>query len=83
MKIERNPTRPVRIGSVTIGNGHPIAVQSMTATKTQDIEATVELVNLLSDAGADVVRIAVDSKKDAAEQSTSGIDGTIPGHIKK
>ncbi|MCH2121155.1 MAG: (E)-4-hydroxy-3-methylbut-2-enyl-diphosphate synthase [Planctomycetota bacterium] len=66
MKIERNPTRPVRIGSVTIGNGHPIAVQSMTATKTQDIEATVELVNLLSDAGADVVRIAVDSKKDAA-----------------
>ena len=66
MKIERNPTRPVRIGSVTIGNGHPIAVQSMTATKTQDIEATVELVNLLSNAGADVVRIAVDSKKDAA-----------------
>ena len=38
MKIERNPTRPVRIGSVTIGNGHPIAVQSMTATKTQDID---------------------------------------------
>ena len=66
MKIERNPTRPVRIGSVTIGNGNPIAVQSMTATKTQDIDATVELVSLLADAGADVVRIAVDSKKDAA-----------------
>jgi (E)-4-hydroxy-3-methylbut-2-enyl-diphosphate synthase len=61
----RNPTRPVRIGSVTIGGGRPIAVQSMTATHTQDIDATVELVNLLHEAGADVVRIAVDNKKDA------------------
>ncbi len=65
MDINRNPTRAVRIGSVTIGGGHPIAVQSMTATHTQDIDATVWLVNLLHEAGADVVRIAVDSKKDA------------------
>lgn len=66
MKVVRNPTRSVRIGSLTIGNGHPIAVQSMTATKTQDIDATVELVRLLESAGADVVRIAVDNRKDAA-----------------
>src|SRR4051794_32180763 len=65
VELKRNPTRSVRIGSVTIGGGHPIAVQSMTATHTQDIDATVELVNLLDRAGADVVRIAVDSKKDA------------------
>ncbi|HEX5103824.1 MAG TPA: (E)-4-hydroxy-3-methylbut-2-enyl-diphosphate synthase [Pirellulaceae bacterium] len=65
MEIPRNPTRSVRIGSVTIGAGQPIAVQSMTATHTQDIDATVGLVNLLDAAGADVVRIAVDSKKDA------------------
>ena len=65
MSIQRNKTRSVKIGSVTIGEGNPIAVQSMTATKTQDIEATVNLVNLMGDAGADVVRIAVDSKKDA------------------
>src|SRR6476620_800875 len=65
MQLPRNPTRSVRIGSVTIGSGQPIAVQSMTATHTQDIEATVWLVNLLHDAGADIVRIAVDSKKDA------------------
>ena len=64
--IQRNPTRAVRIGTVTIGNGNPVAVQSMTATSTQDIDATVWLVNLMHDAGADVVRIAVDSKKDAA-----------------
>ncbi len=63
--IKRNPTRPVKIGSVTIGDGHPIAVQSMTATKTQDIDATVQLIQLMQDAGADVVRIAVDSNKDA------------------
>ncbi|MBL8890609.1 MAG: (E)-4-hydroxy-3-methylbut-2-enyl-diphosphate synthase [Planctomycetaceae bacterium] len=66
MNIQRNPTRSVRIGSVTIGSGHPIAVQSMTATSTQDIDATVWLVNLMHEAGADVVRIAVDSKKDAS-----------------
>lgn len=65
MDLPRNSTRPVRIGSVTIGGGQPIAVQSMTATHTQDIDATVWLVNLLTDAGADIVRIAVDSKKDA------------------
>ena len=65
MQIPRNPTRSVRIGSVTIGGGQPIAVQSMTATHTQDIDATVGLVDLLAEAGADVVRIAVDSKKDA------------------
>ncbi|HEV3340302.1 MAG TPA: flavodoxin-dependent (E)-4-hydroxy-3-methylbut-2-enyl-diphosphate synthase, partial [Pirellulales bacterium] len=65
MQITRNPTRPVRIGSVTIGNDHPVAVQSMTATHTQNIDATVAQVNALADAGADVIRIAVDSNKDA------------------
>ncbi|MGC1274277.1 MAG: (E)-4-hydroxy-3-methylbut-2-enyl-diphosphate synthase [Planctomycetaceae bacterium] len=65
VQLPRNPTRPVRAGSVTIGDGHRIAVQSMTATKTQDVEATVGQVNQLVEAGADLVRIAVDSKKDA------------------
>jgi len=65
LQLPRNPTRSVKIGSVTIGGGSPIAVQSMTATKTQDIDATVEQVNALQQAGADVVRIAVDSRKDA------------------
>jgi len=65
VNIQRNATRKVKIGSTTIGGDSPIAVQSMTATSTQDIDATVWLVNLMHDAGADVVRIAVDSKKDA------------------
>jgi (E)-4-hydroxy-3-methylbut-2-enyl-diphosphate synthase len=62
---ERNNTRPVRVGGVTLGAHNPIAVQSMTATKTQDVEATAAQIRLLQDAGADIVRIAVDSDKDA------------------
>ena len=60
----RNPTRAVRVGALTIGGGAPIAVQSMAATRTQDIEATTRQVQLLEAAGADLVRIAVDSRKD-------------------
>ncbi len=63
--ITRNPTRRVRIGSICIGDGSPIAVQSMTATHTRNIDATVRQVNDLVAAGADIVRIAVDSTKDA------------------
>ncbi len=63
--LRRNPSRAVRIGSVTIGEGHPVAVQSMTATKTPDVEATLRQIEQLVEAGADVVRVAVDSRKDA------------------
>jgi (E)-4-hydroxy-3-methylbut-2-enyl-diphosphate synthase len=65
MDLPRNPTRAVRVGTVIIGDNHPVAVQSMTATHTQDIEATVAQVNDLVDAGADVIRIAVDNPRDA------------------
>ena len=65
MDIKRNPTRPVRIGTVTIGDDNPIAVQSMTATHTKNVDATVQQVNDLHAAGADVVRVAVDSRQDA------------------
>ena len=66
VSIERNPPRAVQVGSITVGANNPIAAQSMTATHTQDVEATLEQVNALHAAGAGVVRIAVDSKKDAA-----------------
>jgi (E)-4-hydroxy-3-methylbut-2-enyl-diphosphate synthase len=65
LEVKRNPTRTVRIGTIEIGAGRPIAVQSMTATKTTDVEATVRQINALTDEGADVVRVAVDSKKEA------------------
>ncbi len=66
MKVTRNPTREVAIGRSAIGNGNPILVQSMCATHTQDIDATIEQTNALHERGAGVVRIAVDNKKDAA-----------------
>src|SRR5205085_9247337 len=65
-RVMKRTTREVRIGTVTIGAGHPIAVQSMAATRTQDIDATLRQVQLLEEAGADVIRIAIDNPKDVA-----------------
>jgi (E)-4-hydroxy-3-methylbut-2-enyl-diphosphate synthase len=64
--MERMPTRAVRIGKVQVGSGAPVVVQSMCATKTADIDATVAQVYQLEAAGAGVVRIAVDNPKEAA-----------------
>jgi (E)-4-hydroxy-3-methylbut-2-enyl-diphosphate synthase len=66
MTITRKPTRSVAIGNITVGAENPIAVQSMTATKTQDVEATSAQAEAYRRQGAGVVRIAVDSEKDAA-----------------
>src|SRR5512139_2214525 len=62
--MKRNPTRSVRIGTVSLGAAHPIAVQSMCATHTQDVDATVEQAEAIRSAGGDLVRVAVDSPKD-------------------
>ncbi len=64
--MQRKITRQIHIGSVAIGGGAPISVQSMTNTKTQDIAATVAQINALSSAGCDIVRIAVPDKEAAA-----------------
>ena len=64
--MERKPTRAVRIGKVQVGGGAPIIVQSMCATKTVDIDATVAQVHQLEKTGAGIVRIAVDNPKEAA-----------------
>jgi len=66
LRIERKPTRAVKIGSVTIGQGHPIVVQSMCATRTTDVEATVGQIGRLAAAGAGIVRVAVDRPADVA-----------------
>ena len=62
--MKRNPTRAVSVGTITLGGGHPVAVQSMCATRTQDIDATVEQAEAIRAAGGDLVRVAVDSAKD-------------------
>jgi (E)-4-hydroxy-3-methylbut-2-enyl-diphosphate synthase len=62
----RNATRRVRAGRVEIGGGAPIPVQSMCATSTQDVEASVAQIEQLRRAGAGLVRLAVDTPRDAA-----------------
>jgi len=64
--IVRKPrkTRSVGIGSIFIGGHNPIATQSMCSTKTTDIVATLQQIQLLERAGAAYIRLAVDSKKD-------------------
>jgi len=63
--IEKNRlTRKIKIGSLVIGGNSPIAVQSMTATQTQDLDVTARQIEILEQAGADVIRIAVDNEAD-------------------
>ncbi|KAA0236594.1 flavodoxin-dependent (E)-4-hydroxy-3-methylbut-2-enyl-diphosphate synthase [bacterium] len=62
--MKRASTRIVRAGTTAIGGGNPIVVQSMCATRTQDVEATAAQVSMLHEAGAGLVRIAVDSARD-------------------
>ncbi|MBP5223968.1 MAG: flavodoxin-dependent (E)-4-hydroxy-3-methylbut-2-enyl-diphosphate synthase [Lachnospiraceae bacterium] len=52
----RERTKPVRIGNVVIGNGNPVAIQSMTNTRTEDVKATVEQILRLQDAGCEIIR---------------------------
>ena len=63
--IPERKTRKIRVGPLEVGGDAPIAVQSMAATRTQDIAATRAQVERLQAAGADLVRVAIDSPKDA------------------
>ncbi len=57
--IQRRPSRPILIGSVTVGGIAPISVQSMTNTATQDVRATVDQIRGLEEAGCEIIRVAV------------------------
>ena len=57
--MKRRLTRQIYVGSVAIGGDAPVAVQSMTNTKTQDVQATLEQINTLAEAGCDIIRSAV------------------------
>jgi (E)-4-hydroxy-3-methylbut-2-enyl-diphosphate synthase len=58
--------RQIRVGNVAIGGGAPVAVQSMTLTKTHDVEATTAQIAALVSAGCEIVRVAVPKNEDAA-----------------
>ncbi len=61
----RNETKTVAIGGVTIGGGHPVAVQSMTNTETADVSATVGQILRLEEAGCELVRVTVNTPEAA------------------
>lgn len=61
--LARERTRRVMVGSVPLGGGSPVVVQSMTCTPTVDADATLAQVNALVDAGCDLVRVTVPSRE--------------------
>jgi (E)-4-hydroxy-3-methylbut-2-enyl-diphosphate synthase len=63
--IKRIKTKQINVGGVLVGGDAPISVQSMTYSKTRDVEATVEQIKRLHFAGCDIVRVAVPDMEDA------------------
>ncbi len=61
----RETTKQVKIGNVTIGGGAPIAIQSMTNTKTWDVKATVEQIHRLEEAGCEIIRATANTEEAA------------------
>ena len=59
MEDKRNLTKEVKIGNQLIGGNHPILIQSMTNTKTEDVEATVSQIKRLEEAGCEIIRCAI------------------------
>ena len=62
-EIKRRPSKKIKVGSVEVGGDAPISVQSMTNTNTEDIKATINQINQLEVAGADIVRVSTPSEK--------------------
>ena len=57
--MTRERTKVVQIGNVKIGGGNPIAIQSMTNTKTEDVDATVAQIHALEKAGCEIIRLSL------------------------
>ena len=70
---ERRPTRQIKVGSVAVGGGAPVTVQSMTTTKTADAEGTLSQIYALAAAGADIVRCTCNE-----EAAAEGLARIVP-----
>ena len=66
VEIKRRPSRRIMVGNVPVGDGAPVAVQSMTNTETCDVDATVKQIQDIAGVGADIVRVSIPTM-DAAE----------------
>ena len=76
--MSRANTRVVKIGDRVIGGGNPILIQSMTNTKTEDVEATVKQIQALTEAGCDIIRCAVPTMEAARALSEIKKQISIP-----
>src|SRR5881628_3212663 len=78
MMVERRRSRQVRLGDVTVGGDAPIRVQSMTITKTANVDATLQQIASLVASGCEIVRVAVPHWEDAEALSAIAAKSTIP-----
>lgn len=76
--MDRMHTKQINIGTVTVGGGMPIAIQSMTNTKTEDVAATIAQIKELTEAGCDIIRCAVPTMEAAKALSEIKKQITIP-----
>src|SRR2546425_12088574 len=76
--VERKKTRQIQLGRVAIGGDAPISLQSMTTTKTADINATLQQIASLVAAGVDIVRVAVPHWSDAEALVPIAAKSTVP-----
>jgi (E)-4-hydroxy-3-methylbut-2-enyl-diphosphate synthase len=74
----RRKTRQLMVGKVGIGSEHPIAVQSMTTTKTHDVNSTLQQIAELTASGCDIVRVACPRQEDAGALSEIARHSQIP-----
>ena len=78
MERPRRVSKLVHVGSVAVGGGSPISVQSMTTSKTHDVEKTLKEIAGLVEAGADIVRVAVPRPEDADALHEIVSGATVP-----
>jgi (E)-4-hydroxy-3-methylbut-2-enyl-diphosphate synthase len=78
MEHERRTTRRINVGSVAVGGDAPVSVQSMTTTKTADINATLQQIASLVATGVDIVRVAVPHWEDAEALVAIAAKSTVP-----
>ncbi len=78
MSPERRRTRQLHVGRVAVGGDAPISIQSMTTTKTADINATLQQIAPLVAAGVDIVRVAVPHWEDAEALVAIAAKSTVP-----
>ena len=78
MTVTRRKSRQIRIGDVLIGGDAPVSIQSMTTTKTADINATLQQIASLVATGVDIVRVAVPHWEDAEALTAIAAKSTVP-----